>query len=282
MIGFILLNKPKGLSSNTAMQKVRRMLGVKKAGHTGTLDPLATGMLPICIGRATRLASYFLDEDKTYTARINLGMQTATGDVEGDCVMTKPVSGLSEAIIEKALTNFRGPIEQVPPMYSALKHQGKKLYDLARKGLEVERPAREITIYDLQCTGFTQETIDITVTCSKGTYIRVLGEDIAKALGTVGHLGALHRVSCAGFQSTQMHSLEEIETSPESFILSLDTALNWPQVDITQADFDELMMGHSIELKTDVHGLSLLKQGDDIVAFGEIENSQLNWRKFLV
>ena len=282
MQGFILLNKPKGLSSNTAMQKVRRALGVKKAGHTGTLDPLATGMLPICIGRVTRLASYFLDEDKTYQARINLGVQTETGDVEGESVMTKPVPDLSAELIESALATFRGPIEQIPPMYSALKHNGKKLYDLARQGIEVERPARAITIYQLACTGFDQGWIDIDVTCSKGTYIRTLGEDIAKAMGTVGHLGSLHRVSCAGFLSTQMYSLETIEENPEACLLSLDDALDWPQVAITQHDFDELMIGHEIVLAEEATGLILLKLNDAIVAFGEAEGAKLLWRKFLV
>lgn len=282
MIGIVLLNKPKGLTSNTAMQKVRRALGVRKAGHTGTLDPMATGMLPICIGRATRLCSYFLDVDKTYRATIQLGEQTSTGDAEGEVVMTKPLPELTEELIQGVFEKFTGQISQIPPMYSALKHEGKKLYELARKGVEIEREPRKITIYHLELEAFDHHSITINVRCSKGTYIRVLGEDIAGALGTCGHLTMLERTACAGFEPTQMHTLEEITDNPTAYILPIDKALDWPQCAITQDDLERLQQGREIEINATENGLHLFMLDKTVVAFGEVDHGQLNWRKLLI
>ncbi|WP_206460869.1 tRNA pseudouridine(55) synthase TruB, partial [Acinetobacter baumannii] len=198
--GVFLLNKPLGLSSNAALQKVRWLYRAQKAGHTGALDPLATGLLPICLGEATKFSHYLLDSTKRYQTTVRLGQTTTTGDVEGDILQERPIPVLSKELIEQTLEKFRGDIQQVPPMYSALKKEGKPLYELARKGIEIEREARPVTIYALELIEFTENSITLDVTCSKGTYIRVLGEDIGEALGCGGHLTMLHRIQTGHFE----------------------------------------------------------------------------------
>lgn len=210
--GVFLLNKPLGLSSNSALQKVRRLFNAQKAGHTGALDPLATGLLPICFGEATKFSHYLLDSTKRYQTTVKLGETTATGDVEGEVLQQREVPQLTKETIEQVLTKFRGEIQQVPPMYSALKREGRPLYELARKGIEIEREARPVTIYELRLVSFTEDSLTLDVTCSKGTYIRVLGEDIGEALGCGGHLTKLHRIQTGHFEIDPNYTIEYLES----------------------------------------------------------------------
>ena len=203
--GVLLIDKPQGMSSQQVVSKVKYLLksdvhDSKKAGHTGTLDPMATGLLPICLGEATKFSHYQLDAIKSYQAIIKLGEQTDTGDAEGQIIATIPVPNVTQAMLQSVTEQFLGEIMQVPPMYSALKKDGKKLYELAREGIEVERAARPLTIYELSLTPLSDQQLQLTVTCSKGTYVRVLAEDIAEALGTVGHLTALRRIRTGDFE----------------------------------------------------------------------------------
>ncbi|HBM1865168.1 tRNA pseudouridine(55) synthase TruB [Acinetobacter nosocomialis] len=213
--GVFLLNKPLGLSSNAALQKVRWLYRAQKAGHTGALDPLATGLLPICLGEATKFSHYLLDSTKRYQTTVRLGQTTTTGDVEGDILQERPIPVLSKELIEQTLEKFRGDIQQVPPMYSALKKEGKPLYELARKGIEIEREARPVMIYALELIEFTENSITLDVTCSKGTYIRVLGEDIGEALGCGGHLTMLHRIQTGHFELIPSYTIEYLESLTE-------------------------------------------------------------------
>ena len=203
--GVLLIDKPQGMTSQQVVSKVKYLLksdvhDSKKAGHTGTLDPMATGLLPICLGEATKFSHYQLDAVKSYQAIIKLGEQTDTGDAEGEIIATSPVPHVTQTMLQSTTEQFLGEIMQVPPMYSALKKDGKKLYELAREGIEVERAARPLTIYKLSLTPLSAQQLQLTVTCSKGTYVRVLAEDIAKALGTVGHLTALRRIQTGDFE----------------------------------------------------------------------------------
>ncbi|MDI4509812.1 tRNA pseudouridine(55) synthase TruB [Moraxella osloensis] len=203
--GVLLIDKPQGMTSQQVVSKVKYLLksdvhDSKKAGHTGTLDPMATGLLPICLGEATKFSHYQLDAVKSYQAIIKLGEQTDTGDAEGEIIATSPVPHVTQAMLQSVIKQFLGEIMQVPPMYSALKKDGKKLYELAREGIEVERAARPLTIYKLSLTPLSDQQLQLTVTCSKGTYVRVLAEDIAKALGTLGHLTALRRIQTGDFE----------------------------------------------------------------------------------
>ena len=238
--GVFLLDKASGYSSNSSLQKVKRLFRAQKAGHTGSLDPLASGLLPICLGEATKLSSYWLNSDKRYEVRIRLGAETDTADSEGSVTRTAPVPDLSEALIETMLARFRGAIEQVPPMYSALKHQGQRLYDLARKGVEVERPARPITIHALTLLGFDATTLTLDVRCSKGTYIRVLAEDIGRALGCGGHVEMLRRTEVGEFGldlSCTMDRLEELpEPERDALLLPTDSlVLHLPAVKLNES-----------------------------------------------
>jgi|AntRauTorcE11897_2_1112592.scaffolds.fasta_scaffold00883_10 tRNA pseudouridine55 synthase len=209
--GVLLLDKPLGWSSNRALQKVRWLLKAKKGGHTGNLDPLASGVLPLCFGDATKFAQFGLEADKAYVTRIQLGEQRDTGDAEGQVIATAALPHLTEEKILKQLEAFTGEQDQVPPMYSALKHQGKKLYELAREGKEIERKPRRIFLSQLQLLDWGQDFLEIQVHCSKGTYIRVLGEDLARALGSLGYLASLRRIKSGPFLEEQLVSLDDLE-----------------------------------------------------------------------
>lgn len=217
--GVLLLDKPLGWSSNDVLQKVKWLLRAEKAGHTGTLDPLASGVLPLCFGAATKFSQLHLDADKTYAATVCLGKKTATGDAEGDVIETRPVS-VSADDVTRIAAQFTGPLLQVPPMHSALKKDGKALYEYARAGIEVDRPARAITIHTLNMVLASQElgsdAIDLVVKCSKGTYIRTLGEDIGEALGCGGHLTALRRIGTGDFVDAQCVTLAALEAMSEA------------------------------------------------------------------
>ncbi|GGY18955.1 tRNA pseudouridine(55) synthase TruB [Paludibacterium paludis] len=208
--GVLLLDKPLGVSSNGALQKARWLFTAAKAGHTGVLDPLATGLLPVCFGEATKFSSFLLDADKRYTATVAFGRVTTTGDVEGEVVSERPVD-VSRSALEAALDRFTGPIRQVPPMYSALKFQGKALYEYARQGIEIERKARDVIIHGIDLLSFDGKEAVIDVRCSKGTYIRTLGEDIGEMLGCGAHLSGLRRTATAGFEIGSAVTLEALE-----------------------------------------------------------------------
>ena len=200
--GVLLLDKPYDISSNGALQKARWLYTAAKAGHTGVLDPLATGLLPLCFGEATKFSSYLLDADKAYRATVCFGSNTTTGDIEGEVVRERPVTFDREQLLT-AMRGFVGEIDQVPPMYSALKHQGRPLYEYARAGIVIERPARHITIYSLDLIEFDGREAVIDVVCSKGTYIRTLSEDLGELLGAGAHLTGLRRTRTAGFSLEQ-------------------------------------------------------------------------------
>jgi tRNA pseudouridine55 synthase len=217
--GVLLLDKPLGWSSNDALQKVKWLLRAEKAGHTGTLDPLATGVLPLCFGAATKFSQLQLDADKTYEAVLCLGVKTSTADAEGEVIATRPVV-VSAADVARVQEKFTGLISQLPPMHSALKKDGKALYEYARAGIEVERASREVQIFDLQLTlmdaDALQPSIKLVAKCSKGTYIRTLGEDIGEALGCGAHLSALRRIATGGFDEAQCVTLEALEAMTEA------------------------------------------------------------------
>ncbi len=211
--GVLLLDKPLGMSSNHALQRAKRLFFAAKAGHTGSLDPLATGVLPVCFGEATKFSQFLLDADKTYEATFVLGEKTATGDAEGEVLESIDASALSEAQVARAMEDFVGEIEQVPPMYSALKQNGQPLYKLARQGIEVEREARRVEILEYHLLAFrggARAEVDVEVHCSKGTYIRSLAEDLGEALQVGGHVSALRRTFTGGFEIDQCVSLDEL------------------------------------------------------------------------
>ncbi len=212
--GVLLLDKPLGLSSNQALQKAKWLLRAEKAGHTGTLDPLATGVLPLCFGAATKFSQLHLDADKTYEATARLGVKTATGDAEGDVIAERPVHVTPEDLA-RVEAQFTGPIRQVPPMHSALKKDGKALYEYAREGIEIERAPRDVVIHKLALEPVDAQTIRILASVSKGTYIRTLGEDIGEALGCGAHLRSLRRTATGGFGQAQCITLEALEAMDE-------------------------------------------------------------------
>jgi len=213
--GILVIDKPQGVTSNGILQQVKRLYGAAKAGHTGALDPLATGVLPLCFGEATKFSQMMLDSDKAYITTAKLGIRTETGDSEGAVVEEKPVPALTEAQVEAVLENFRGDIQQVPSMYSALKHQGKPLYEYAREGIVIDRPARPVTIYELTLLAVREQELDLAVTCTKGTYIRSLVEDIGEALGCGAHVSALRRTLASGYTLANARDVKDLEAMRE-------------------------------------------------------------------
>ena len=209
--GILLLDKPSGITSNKALQRVRSLIKAKKGGHTGSLDPFATGMLPLCFGEATKISHYLLNEKKTYSVEVKFGVSTSTGDLDGEITGSSKIKEYSEDQWKKFLNEFKGESEQIPPMYSALRHKGKRLYELARKGEIVDRAARKIQIFSIKLVELSKDAINFEVTCSKGTYIRVLAEDIAKKLGMLGHVSQLRRKSVGNFFESKMVKLSILE-----------------------------------------------------------------------
>jgi len=251
--GIVLLDKPAGFSSSQAVQKVRWLFQARKAGHTGSLDPFATGMLPICLGEASKTAGFMLDASKTYLARALLGQATTTGDIEGETSATAPVPELDAAGIAAVLAGFVGPIEQVPPMYSALKHEGQPLYRLARAGREVERAAREVTIHALELVSWETPYLTFRVRCSKGTYVRTLAEDIAQEMGSCAHLVALRRLAVEPFREQQMVSLASLEEwardgCVDQCLLPPDAGLvDWPLVSLESGSARRFSHGNALD-----------------------------------
>jgi tRNA pseudouridine55 synthase len=240
--GVLLLDKPIGLTSNKALQEVKFLFKAAKAGHTGSLDPLATGLLPICFGEATKLSAFLLDADKHYRVRVKLGETTTTADAEGEVVEIADPSGVSEADLRAVLVEFQGEQDQLPPMYSAIKHQGERLYKLARQGVEVEREPRTIHIHALDLLSFELPEFEIDVHCSKGTYVRTLAEDIGKKLGCGAHVIGLRRTGVGPYDDQSMVTLEQVQSAfadkrfqeMDDWLLPLESALaDWPEVKLT-------------------------------------------------
>jgi tRNA pseudouridine55 synthase len=245
--GVILLDKPQGMTSNFALQKVRRLFGAQKAGHTGSLDPLATGVLPICLGEATKFSRYLLDANKGYITTAKLGDTRTTSDSEGECVKLQEVPVLSVSEILQVLAKFTGPIDQVPTMFSALKHQGKPLYEYARQGITIDRPARPITIFELELIEQRHDELDLKVACSKGTYIRTLVDDIGQSIGCGAHVSMLRRYQAGDFSLSQTVTMEELEgLSPQVSIA--DFPEEQAQIDALFAEIDEKLLSADILL----------------------------------
>ena len=277
--GVLVLDKPLGLSSNQALQQVRKLYRARKAGHCGSLDPLATGVLPICLGEATKFSSYLLDADKTYRASCRLGQTTATGDAEGEVLETAPVQ-VNEAQIRQKLERFVGEIEQVPPMYSALKHQGQRLYKLARAGEEVEREPRRETSYELMLLACTDDSLSIEVSCSKGTYIRTLAEDIGAALGCGAHLTALRRTAVGNFAESAALAFEYLEELQRQGLDRIDALLlpigsvlsQFPELELDTTSRIDICHGKRIRLDhARASGLCRLVSGEGcFIGLGEV------------
>lgn len=279
--GVVLLDKPVGISSNAALQLVKRLYHAAKAGHTGNLDPLASGMLPICLGEATKLSAYLLDADKVYVGTCKLGIKTASGDAEGEVLAVRPVPSLDESLIETVLERFRGEIEQVPPMHSALKQNGQPLYKLARQGIEVERQPRRVMIHALRLLRWSDDELELYVHCSKGTYIRTLAEDIGEALGCGAHLGQLRRTRVGPFQEQDMIALdqlrdEEAEQGNEAIdrhILPMDMALGeYPAVMLSETALFYVRQGQAVQIpKAPTLGLvRMYGPGEAFIGVGQV------------
>ncbi len=251
--GVVLLDKPAGISSNRALQRVRGIFQARKAGHTGSLDPFATGMLPVCLGEASKTAAFMLEAGKQYRATARLGEATTTGDIEGDIIQRSPVPDLDTREMSQTFRRFVGDIQQVPPMYSALKHQGKPLYEYARDGIEIERQARTVTIHKLTPGQWHSPELSFDVHCSKGTYIRTLAEDIARALGSCAHLIKLRRLFVEPFEPHAMVTLDQLQEASEqgslqSFLLPVDVGLpDWPRVDLDEGQCGKFVHGNHFQ-----------------------------------
>ncbi len=255
--GILLLDKPLGISSNAALQEVKHLFKAAKAGHTGNLDPLATGMLPLCFGEATKMSAYLLDSDKVYVGTCKLGVRTSSADAEGEVIETREVPGLTEAQVLEVLERFKGDIEQIPPMHSALKQNGQPLYKLARQGIEVERKPRPVTIYELKLLEINGDELKLYVHCSKGTYIRTLVEDIGEVLGCGAHLSQLRRTKVGPFQEAGMITIEELQQQAEAegvesldrHLLPLDHALgDYPEIKLTENSLFYVKQGQAVQV----------------------------------
>jgi tRNA pseudouridine55 synthase len=279
--GIVVIDKPTGHSSNHVLQQVKRLFDAKKAGHTGSLDPLASGVLPICLGEATKLSGYLLDADKQYAVTCKLGITTDSGDADGEVISEQPIPDFDEAGLQVILDSFIGEQDQVPPMFSALKYQGQPLYKLARQGIEVERKSRRIRIYDIELLDCSYDSFTLSVRCSKGTYIRTLVEDISHKLGTGGHVTMLRRTGVAGYSLDDAVSLEQLAEQRESGELAvldklLEAAENalpdWPVVNLDEADSKTLSFGQSIQVVQDFEcaNVRLFDQNEKFMGLGEM------------
>ena len=274
----LLLDKPIGYSSNQALQKIKLSYQAAKAGHTGTLDPLATGLLPLCFGEATKFAHFLTDADKVYIATLKFGITTNTGDAEGEVLSVKDVN-FSKMQLEQVCNQFVGVISQIPPMYSALKHEGKAMYEYARAGVEIERAARTITIHNIEINAFDQDIATITVKCSKGTYIRTLAEDIGAQLGCGAHLIGLRRTATANYQINQAITLEQFEVmSPAQralLLLPADSAVqHLPAITLDADSTFYLQQGQAIWQSGSVpQGLiRLYNEQHEFLGLGELQS----------
>ena len=248
------MDKPAGISSNDVVQQAKRLFGAQKVGHTGSLDPLATGVLPLCFGEATKFSQYLLDADKKYWAQVRLGITTETGDADGEVIAQADASSVTPAQAVAALETFVGEIEQIPSMYSALKHQGQPLYKLARKGIEIERAPRQISIYSAELLQFSEASIELRVHCSKGTYIRSLAEDLGAALGCGAHVSALRRLAAGPYEEGQATTLAELcETNDmqemDALLLPVSSAVDsWPAVRLHEDTAHYVRQGQPVQV----------------------------------
>ncbi|MBO6564023.1 MAG: tRNA pseudouridine(55) synthase TruB [Pseudomonadales bacterium] len=254
--GILLLDKPMGITSNAALQQVKRLFNACKAGHTGSLDPLATGVLPLCFGEATKFSQFLLDADKHYRARVRLGVTTDSGDADGKVLETKPVPEITDEALEQALDNYRGEITQVPSMFSALKVDGQPLYKLARQGVEVEREARPVTIYELEVQDRSGDELTLDVRCSKGTYVRTLAEDIGRELGCGAYVAGLRRLAAGPFKIEETVSIQQLEELMSEDRSNMDVKLqpvgaavkDWPAVELTEVTASFLRQGQPVQV----------------------------------
>lgn len=280
--GILLLDKPLGLSSNAALQQARVLFGAKKAGHAGSLDPLASGLLPICFGQATKVCGRLLTAGKTYRVDVHLGARTESLDCETEIIERAPIPQLDEAAVDAVLAAFMGPQEQVPPMHSALKYQGQRLYELARRGESVERPPRQIVIHRIQRIALRPERLEFEVRCSKGTYIRSLAADIAQRLGTLGYLAGLRRLSVDPFEGRPMHTLEQLATTLgdrppgagllDSLLLGADVAfMDLGRIQVGPEAERALLLGQTAGALTPAPGESLRAYGPNDRFLGLVE-----------
>ena len=274
--GILLLDKPRGITSNAALSRAKRVLGIRKAGHTGALDPLATGLLPLCFGQATKVSAFLLDADKGYLADLTLGRTTASGDAEGEVTEEREVPQLDRAALEVVLDEFRGPIDQVPPMYSALKHKGRRLHELARAGLEVERKPRRVTIHRLDLVEFQPPRLVLRVACSKGTYIRSLAMDIGERIGCGAHLGALRREFSGPFSLADAVTLEALQgmdaDEARGLLLPPDAALlHLPGVALDDDQAAAIRHGKAVALGRPLPDLVRIYSRDNFLGLGQTD-----------
>ena len=278
--GIVLLDKPLELSSNQALQKVKRLFDARKAGHTGSLDPMATGLLPICFGWATKVSAFLLESDKTYRVIGRLGEITPTADTESEVVERRSIEGIEQEDIESVLKRFRGEVDQIPPMHSAVKKGGRKLYELAREGVEVEREARRITFHEIELESVEGADVQLRVHSSKGAYIRTLIEDLGKELGCGAHVVSLRRIGLAPFEEPRMYTLEELEglkeegqAALENVILPPDSALvGFPAVELDPDSAHYLTNGQAVFIpRVTAEGwVRLYGEGDLFLGMGEV------------
>jgi len=279
--GILLLDKAVGMSSNAALQEVKKLFFAKKAGHTGSLDPLASGLLPLCMGEATKLSQFLLDSDKVYEGVCQLGSKTTTGDAEGDVIETKPVPKFDEKSLKKVFSQFMGDIEQIPPMHSAIKQNGQPLYKLAHQGIEVEREPRPVHIYELDCLEIHAASFKFRLRCSKGTYVRTLVEDIGEAMGCGAHLTDLRRTQVGPFDLEAATTPEELAhiaadegyEGLDKLMIPMDKALeNWPAVHLTENSTYYVKQGQPVQVaKAPTSGwVRLFANNDHFIGVGQI------------
>lgn len=279
--GILLLDKPTDMTSNRALQRVKHLFYAKKAGHTGSLDPIATGMLPICFGEATKFSQFLLDSDKSYQVVAKLGVTTATGDREGEIIKTQPVIDVDVARIQQVMTTFLGEIDQIPPMFSAIKVQGRPLYELARRGIEIERKSRRIKIFSLSLDHLEEDSFSFKVHCSKGTYVRTLVEEMGKALGCGAHVAELRRIHVTPYNAACMYTLPVLEAIAQSTgitglnecLLPIETAVHiFPAVQLSESASFYLRMGQPVRssFPLDCTFVRLMSESSRFLGIGEV------------
>ncbi|MCY4265113.1 MAG: tRNA pseudouridine(55) synthase TruB [Gammaproteobacteria bacterium] len=280
--GIVLLDKPAGLTSNAALQQVKTLYEAAKAGHTGSLDPLATGVLPLCLGEATKVSGFLLESDKQYLVRVKLGQRTDTGDSEGSVIESADASGITLKAVQEALEGFRGEIDQVPSMYSAIKKDGVPLYRLARKGVEVERKARTVTVFSLNLLSFKNQELELDIACSKGTYIRTIADDLGQELGCGAHVVALRRVRVGEFNEQYCITIDALQQTKDDagfenldrFLIPMDEALgNLPEVRLPPVTADCVRHGQAVVVRhLPASGLVRLYEEEQFIGIGNIND----------
>lgn len=283
MNGVLVVDKPRGITSFDVVREVRRALGVKKVGHTGTLDPMATGVLPVCVGEATKIAQFITEATKSYDATVKLGATTDTLDAEGKVLETRPVPEMSRERLEAALQRFRGSFEQVPPMYSAIKIGGKRLYELARAGEEVERQARSVTVFELLLRDFSADEVKLSVTCSKGFFVRSLAADLGEALGCGAHLVALRRTQSGPFKLAQAMPLDEVKALGAGRLVAMNDALvDLPVVQLSELEAGRARHGGVVEVSPTLKGLHRVLAPDGaLLALADAVKGRLSYRRVM-